>query len=145
MIRDILNKNLVTIAPNANCREIASLMDTRNVGSVLVVENGRLKGIITDRDIVVRCLSNSTVNLDKFSASDFMTTQLETIKETDGLFDCIAKMKKAHVRRIPVINDEGKAVGILSFGDILGLLSKEVESLAEAATPLGDVTQKEAA
>ena len=69
MIRDSLNKNLVTVSPNAKCREIATLMDTKNVGSVLVLENGKLKGIITDRDIVVRCLSNSNIDIDKFILS----------------------------------------------------------------------------
>lgn len=145
MIRDILNKNLVTVSPNAKCREIATLMDIKNVGSVLVLENGKLKGIITDRDIVVRCLSNSNIDIDKFTASDFMTSSVETIRDTDGLFDCIQKMRGAHVRRMPVLDSQGRCVGILSLGDILGILGREFDGLAQAATPMGDKFTKEAA
>lgn len=145
MIRDIVTRNLVTVGPNAKCREIAALMDDKNVGALLVVENGLPKGIITDRDIVIRCLSDPKLDIDQCRAVDFMTTALETVKETDGIYDCIQRMRIAHVRRIPVVDLQGKVIGILSFGDLLGILSKELYELTQATTTLGDTEVKKAA
>lgn len=134
MIRDMINRNLVSVNPDTPVREVASHMDSKNVGSILVLENGRPRGIITDRDIVVRCLSNSKKSIDDFKASDCMTDSVETVRENQGFYECIQKMRNSHIRRIPVVNDQGQAVGILSFDDILSVLSKELQELTEAAT-----------
>jgi CBS domain containing-hemolysin-like protein len=58
------------------------------------------------------------------------------VKDTDGLFDCIKKMHNSHVRRMPVVDEQGKACGLVSFGDILAILSKELVTVTEADTPL---------
>jgi CBS domain-containing protein len=53
------------------------------------------------------------------------------VKETDGIYDCIQKMRESGVRRMPVVDHEGKAVGVVSFGDLLAVLSEEFAALTE--------------
>ncbi|HAR41626.1 MAG TPA: CBS domain-containing protein, partial [Bdellovibrionales bacterium] len=57
-----------------------------------------------------------------------------TCRETDGVYDCIQKMKQAKVRRIPVVNGSEEVVGILSFGDLLSMLSREFSELVSTTT-----------
>jgi predicted transcriptional regulator len=73
-----------------------------------------------------------------------MTESLVTCYDTDGIFDCITKMKDAKVRRIPIVDKTGKAIGILSAADLLTVLAKEFDFLASAATIRGVFEQKAA-
>lgn len=138
MIGEIVNRDLVTVSRDTPIREVATLMESKDVGSVLVVENDIPRGIITDRDIVLRCISDSQVNIDDCKASDVMTDSIDVVPENAGLFDCISKMRDGKVRRMPVVDSQGKAIGILSFGDIMAVLTKELSFLALAATPVAD-------
>jgi CBS domain-containing protein len=136
MLRDIIgNQNLVTCEPDAKVNEVAQIMADRNVGAVMVLTGNKPRGIVTDRDIVLRCVAKN-VDVSDCTVEQIMSESVETVKDTEGLFDCIRKMHKAHVRRMPVVNDQGRAVGIVSFGDILAILSKEFVTLTEADTPL---------
>lgn len=135
MLKDILvNQSLVTVEPDAKVSEAARLMADKDVGAILVLTNGKPRGIITDRDIVVRCLAGN-LDVSDTTVENVMTESLATCKETDGLFDCIRQMNSAGVRRIPVVNASGKAIGIVSFGDIAKFLSKELELLTSHTTP----------
>ncbi len=133
MLKNLINFNLVSTEPNATLFEVAQLMKQHNVGSVVVIENQRPIGIITDRDIVVRCIADQ-VQLKDWAIRDVMTRSPRTVKETDGLFDCIQVMRDGEFRRLPVVNAQGRCVGIISFGDILAVLSKEFSTLTEATT-----------
>lgn len=136
MLRDFLNnQTLVTLDPNASVSEAARLMERKNVGTILVLTDGKPRGILTDRDIVVRCLAKN-IDVADCTIENVMTESLEVCKYTDGIFECIQKMKDAKVRRIPVVDDSGKAIGIISFGDLLGVLSKEFIDLTQTTTPL---------
>lgn len=136
MLRDILNhSDLVTVEPDAKVIEVAKLMERENVGCVLVLSEGKPRGLITDRDIVVRCIAKN-VDVSDCTVEQVMTESVETAKDTDGVFDCIRKMRDAGVRRMPVVDDEGKAVGIITAGDLLAMLSKEFATLAQGTTPL---------
>ncbi len=134
MLKDIVNRKLVTAEPSTKIFDIAKLMAHHDVGSVLVVDDKKIKGIITDRDIVMRCLAKS-VSLDDCSVESVMTPAPTTVRETDGIFDCIETMKSAKVRRIPVVDRSGEVIGIVSFGDILAVLSKELGELTKGTVP----------
>lgn len=135
MLRDILEEQeLVTCEPDAKVAEVAKLMADRNVGAVLVLTHDKPRGIITDRDITVRCVAKN-LDVNDTTVEQVLTESLETVEETAGFFDCIRKMREARVRRMPVVNDEGRAMGIISFGDLLGILSKELVALTSSTTP----------
>ena len=142
MLRDILGgQKLVTCEPDAKVVEVSRMMADHNVGTVLVLSNDKPRGILTDRDIVVRCIAQN-IDVEDCTVEQIMTESVETVHDTDGLFDCIMKMKRAKVRRIPVVDDAEKAIGLISFGDLLGVLSKEFVELTQTTTPLEEQGQR---
>jgi CBS domain-containing protein len=144
MLRDIIRGELVTVEPDMNVTAAARTMAERGVGAVMILNQGRPRGILTDRDIVVRCLARH-VDVDDCTVEQVMTESLESAKDTDGIFDCIQKMHRARVRRIPVVDGSGQAVGLVSFGDLLTILGRELNELTEGTTPPLDEELKSAA
>jgi CBS domain-containing protein len=114
-IRDLLKGDPVTVEASATVEEAAKLMDEKEIGNVLVVENGEVQGIVTDRDIVVRVIAKG--NGADASVREACTTDVETIEPDASLEDAIKKMEQGNVRRLPVVED-GKPVGVISLGDL---------------------------
>jgi signal-transduction protein with cAMP-binding, CBS, and nucleotidyltransferase domain len=134
MLKEIIRLSLHSVDHQTPVKEIAQLMKSKDVGSVLVCNpKGLPIGIVTDRDIVLRCVANG-LSLDRAKAQEVMTATVKTIREDAGLFECIRLMHDAKVRRIPVVDNQGMPMGIVSFGDILSILSKEFSSLIENCT-----------
>lgn len=134
-LENILKKNITYALPSSTVREVSEIMSTDNVGSVVVVKRGAPMGIITDRDIVLRCVSKG-LDPDATPAEQIMTRGVETATLEDGIYDIARKMKLAQVRRIVVIDSSGNTVGLLSFDDIFDLLSSELNDLREAVAPM---------
>jgi CBS domain-containing protein len=135
MLKEIVSRNLVAVEPDAKILDVARTMRDRDVGAVLVLTDGKPRGIITDRDIVVRCVADNLDFADT-TVENVLTESVHTVSENDGLYDVIHKMREAKVRRIPVVDRQGNAIGIVSFGDIIAIISKELVELGEAVTPL---------
>jgi CBS domain-containing protein len=121
-IRDLLNGDPVTVEASATVGEAAKLMDEKDIGNVLVVENDEVQGIVTDRDIVVRVLAKG--NGPDASVREAATTDLETLEPNASIEDAIQKMEQANVRRLPVVED-GKPVGVVSLGDLAQARDKD--------------------
>jgi CBS domain-containing protein len=87
-------------------------------------------GIVTDRDIVVAIVA---LGLDSavLTVGDIMGPELETVLEDQGVFETIYQMRRAGVRRIPVVNKQGYLVGIISIDDLIQLLAEEMSELAK--------------
>lgn len=134
MVKDFLKRQLLSVEPQDKVSDAAQLMEKENVGCVLVLDHQKPRGIITDRDIVVRCVAKN-INTDDCRVQDVMTDSLTTVRDTDDLLDCIEAMKKAGVRRIPVVNEEGNGIGLISLRDILSKLSREFSEVIQATTP----------
>ena len=130
MLMEIVNRDLVTVEPHQSVLEAARRMEERDVGCVLVLSNGKPRGLITDRDIVLRCVAHN-LDISDTTVENILTESLATVHLTDGIFDCIRKMREAGVRRIPVVGDDGKAVGIVTFDDFICILSQELSALTE--------------
>jgi CBS domain-containing protein len=114
--------------------EIAALMRDGDMGAVPVVENGRLVGIVTDRDIVVRCVADGK-NADT-PVSEAMTTEIFSVRPDDFVFEAVRLMGDKQVRRIPVIDDAGKLTGIISMADV----ALETEDELEIAETLEEIS-----
>jgi CBS domain-containing protein len=114
-IRDVMTQNPTTVEASATIQEAAQLMDKEDIGNVLVVENGEVQGIVTDRDIVVRVLAKG--NGADASVREACSTDLQALSPDDSIDDAIKKMEQADVRRLPVVEDN-KPVGIVSLGDL---------------------------
>lgn len=113
--------------------EVAQLMRSHHVGDLIVVDrcNGRLRpvGIVTDRDLVVEVLARR-VDPDSVTAGDLMTTALVTAQETEPVHDAIERMRARAVRRLPVVDDEGLLIGVLTADDVTELLAEELTEVA---------------
>lgn len=133
-LRNILSKELITCKPVTSVRDVAKLMKEKEVGAVLVIEEKRPVGIITDRDLTLRCLAESK-DISFMTAENVMSVAVETVSDDDGIYDVIQKMRRAWVRRVPVVNAMGEAVGLLSFDDMFELIADEVGAMKEVIRP----------
>lgn len=114
-VRDLLKGDPVTVEASATVEEAAKLMDEKDIGNVLVVENDEVQGIVTDRDIVVRVIAKG--NGPDASVREACSTDVETIAPDTSIDEAIQKMEQGNVRRLPVV-DDGKPVGVISLGDL---------------------------
>lgn len=121
-IRDLLKGDPVTVEASATVEEAAKLMDEKDIGNVLVVENDEVQGIVTDRDIVVRVIAKG--NGADASVREAATTDVEAIEPDASIDDAIKQMEQGNVRRLPVVED-GKPVGVVSLGDLAQARDKD--------------------
>jgi CBS domain-containing protein len=126
-------KKVVTASPDATLAEVARSMERHNVGSVVVTDNHRPVGIVTDRDVALE-LGARDGSLDMMVVR-IMTTPVETIPHNEGVFAATQSMLEHKVRRLAVVDDEGLLVGIVTFDDLLRLLSRELSNLSEGIAP----------
>ena len=134
-LRNLLKKDVISCTPDTTVKAVAELMDDKDVGAVMIVDSSKKPvGIITDRDIVIRCIAGGK-NCDNVKVKDIMTDGVESVSIDDGIFDVVKAMKEGEIRRVPVVDEAGKAVGLVSFGDIMALLGKEISDLSVPATP----------
>lgn len=114
-VRDVMTSDPKSVDADATVKDAAELMANENIGNVLVVENGEVQGILTDRDIVLRVIAKGQGG--DASVREAATSGVESLGPDDSLDDAIKKMEQADVRRLPVVED-GKPVGIVSLGDL---------------------------
>ena len=133
-ISEFCNREVVIVQRDDTVLEAARLMRQHHVGDVLVVEkrNGISVpvGIVTDRDLVVEIMAPELDQL-VITVGDIMAAELTTVKEGTGIFEAIQYMRGKGVRRLPVVNESGALVGILTLDDLLELLSEELFELAK--------------
>jgi CBS domain-containing protein len=115
-VSEIMTKNPVALSSGDAVREAARKMRDNDVGAVVVQDQGRLMGIVTDRDITVRCVAEGR-DPDDVRLAEICTPQVATLAPTDQIGHAIALMKENAIRRIPVV-ENGTAVGIVSLGDL---------------------------
>jgi CBS domain-containing protein len=132
-VGEICSREVVFARRGESLRLAAQLMREKHVGALAVVDerNGdRIPvGIITDRDIVLAVVAKG-LDADTLLVGEVMSSELLTARESDGISDCIARMRAKGVRRVPVVDARGALVGIVSADDCLDLLAEELSGLA---------------
>lgn len=132
-ISEICNREVIIAERDESALEAAKLMREYNVGTIVVVEarNGARVpvGIVTDRDLVVEIVA-AEVDPALIRLSDVMARELVTLKGSCGLFEGVQYMRGKGVRRIPIVDDDGSLLGIVTLDDLLGLLAEELNALA---------------
>lgn len=131
---EIMTKSVKTAASTMTLREVAAMMRDGDMGAVPVVDEGKLIGIVTDRDIVVRCVAEGKDA--STPVSDAMTTELFTVRPDDFAFEAIRLMGDKQVRRIPVVGSGGELAGIISMADV----ALEMEDEKEIAETLEEIS-----
>lgn len=132
--REIMTRNVKTASREMTLTEVARLMREGDMGAMPVVEDGKLIGIVTDRDIVVRAIAEGRDA--QTQIGDVMTTEIFSAKEDDFAFEAIRLMGDKQVRRIPVITESGELAGIIAMADI----ALEMEDEREIAETLEEIS-----
>lgn len=132
-VNAVMSKPVITISPQAAIAEAAALMRRHDIGALPVVAGGRLVGILTDRDIVLRALpvGGSAATVGAAMSPDPVTCRAED--DVDG---AAVRMSDEQVRRLPVVDRSGRLVGLISLGDIAENVSEEL-----AGQTLGEVCE----
>lgn len=132
-IKELCNRDLVTVGRDDTIFKAAELMRKNHVGDVLVVEKKHDKtsplGIVTDRDIVVEIVAPG-LDPKVITVSDIMLPHLTSIEEDAGVFGAIKLMTSKGIRRLPVVDKYGSLIGILTLDDLLLMMAKESFSIA---------------
>lgn len=133
-VGEICNREVIVIQRDATVVEAAKLMRQYHVGAVIVVEkrDGRQVpvGVVTDRDLVVEVVATE-LDENVITVGDIMAQEVFTIKESTASYEAIELMRRKTARRLPVVDETGELVGILTLDDALQLLSEELLDLAK--------------
>lgn len=116
-IREVMTSNPRTIEPSTPIVDAAKIMRDDNVGSIPIVEGDQLWGTITDRDITVRAVTEGR-DLQGTTVGEIASRDLVTIDPQQDLDEGLRLMAKHQVRRLPVVEDDGRLVGIVAQADI---------------------------
>lgn len=134
-ISDICIRGVVCIAPDASVLDAARAMREHHVGCLVVAErrdgDARPLGVLTDRDIVLAVVAPD-IAVDVLTVGDVMSPQPHTCREDDELFGVLQTMRRHGVRRLPVVDDDGRLTGIVSADDVIAAFGMEVTELARA-------------
>jgi CBS domain-containing protein len=133
---------VATVEADASCRDVADTLKARGVGSLVVVEDGKPVGILTDRDLMCRVIAAGR-DAGPTVARDVMSEPLISVAPDQALEHVVDAMAAQGIRRVPVLRD-GELVGIVSLDDLLASLSDELADLAEGARRGFRVAQRSA-
>ena len=122
-VRTILNQrpggNIYTVVPEQTVLSAAQYMKANNIGAVIVMRDGTLSGILSERDLLIK-VTGPGVDPRDLSVSKIMSPSVTIVSPDESWDDCLVKMGTAHCRHLPVV-DEGRLIGMISLRDILGV------------------------
>lgn len=121
--------DVITVTPETSLLAVASLMEEESVGSVVVVEEAKPVGIVTDRDLALRAFV-SGMDPEITSVGEIMTPDPIVLEGGMGLFEAMEFMRGRGVRRMPVVDENGMLRGIITVDDIIRLLVEELSCVA---------------
>lgn len=115
----------LTVSPKTTVRECLKLLVDNRVGCLLIEDNGKTVGIFTERDALLK-LGEKAAELSGRPISEFMTSKVESLPPTAKIAFAVHRMDHGGYRHVPVVNNEGKTVGIFSVRDILKYLTTKL-------------------
>lgn len=139
-LKDVMTMPVETIDPNTTIKEASDKMCSINVGALPVCENDRIVGLVTDRDIVVRCVANACDILTT-PVSQVMTRDVVCGFEEQSIKEAASVMQERQIRRMPVLDRYQRVIGIVSLGDLAvrarddRLSGETLERVSEPARP----------
>ncbi|MFA5688848.1 MAG: CBS domain-containing protein [Kiritimatiellales bacterium] len=119
--------DLITVSPESSVRDAIAKMAQKSAGTALVMEDGKLAGILSERDFIRKVYLKNKDGAE-VKVSDIMSADLTTVTPDTGLENCMESMTEKRIRHLPVIENE-QVVGIISIGDIVKFTIQEKEFL----------------
>lgn len=127
LVRDIMNKDVVTAKPDITVKEAAAIMTCHHIGSLVVLDNEKIVGIITERTIMVSIADGRDAELT--TIEEIMAKKVITIEPDKTIEDAVGLMAEHKIKKLPVV-DGDKLVGIITASDIIVVEPKLIESVA---------------
>jgi CBS domain-containing protein len=136
---DVMTREPACCEPGDSIKRAAGVMKQQDVGSVPVVESHeekKLVGIVTDRDLVVKVLAEGS-NVDRATVREAMTTNPASCRETDDVDEAVRLMSERQVRRMPIVDEQGRLRGIIAQADVATRVNRDqttgalVEAISE--------------
>jgi CBS domain-containing protein len=119
--QEYMTSPVITASTTDSVLDVAALMNKHNIGSVVIVDDKSLAGIITERDIIRKVVSEKK-SPESTNAKEIMTSTVVTVTEDASVMDISGEMKKHSMRRIVVVDENNKPIGIITSRDLIGLL-----------------------
>jgi CBS domain-containing protein len=127
--QEIMTKNPACCSPDTKLNQVARMMVEHDCGEIPVVDqSGNLQGVVTDRDICCRAVANDC-NTCEVSAHEIMSAPVMCVRMDTSVDECAHKMEQNMIRRIPVVDENGKCCGIVSQADIACKADGQIEEL----------------
>lgn len=137
-LSDIFSKQPIIVAPTDPLKSVVFLMQKHNIGAIVVAEEGRPVGIVTDRDMAI------ALGTQGFSpqspVEQVMSRHVVAIPDDAGILAATDFIRRCEVRRLPVVDRHDRLVGMVSLHDLLRILAKELSNLAEGIGEEATVT-----
>jgi CBS domain-containing protein len=135
-IRDVMTPDVRFVKPDTPVSDVAREMRDKDIGAVPVVESDRMIGMVTDRDIVVRCVATANGNIERVTARMAMSPRVLYCYEDQSVNEILDNMAEQQVRRMPVVSRDKRLVGVVSIGDLSQKAQgKSGESLKKISQP----------
>lgn len=126
-VHEFMSHPVETAKPDDSLLSAARAMKERNVGCVVVIDGGEIKGILTDRDIVIRVVCPD-LEPEEIRVEDVMTRQVVAIREDADIDFALNLMKNNRIRRLPVLNGSGQLIGIVSISDLARVIGRDTQN-----------------
>jgi len=132
-VRDLMHKGVEIMPPETSIAKLAKKMRELDVGAIPIGSNGKLIGIVTDRDITLRAVAGGK-DLSQLTAHDVMTKGVVCCRDTARLRDVVHMMEEKNIRRVPVTDEEENVIGRVALGDIsaAGRMTRKVMQAVSA-------------
>jgi CBS domain-containing protein len=128
-LNDVFTRNVVTAKPEETLAAVALKMQNHNVGAVVIVEEQRPVGMLTDRDIALAVAARGVSP--QSAAREVMTRHVLAVPQDTSIFTATKYIREREVRRLPIVDKDDRLVGLWSLDDLLRMLAKELYNLAE--------------
>lgn len=129
-IAELARSEVITVPPEALATHIAELMEEESVGSVVVVDDDRPIGLVTDRDLAMEVVARGT-EPSEVTAEEVMTPDPITVEKDAGIYGVLSLANDTDVRRIPVVDRDGGLAGIVTLDDFIVLLTSELDHISD--------------
>jgi predicted transcriptional regulator len=126
-VKDAMHPGVTWVGPETSIHELARKMRDEDIGAIPIGENDRLIGMVTDRDIALRSFTDGR-DVQTLTARDVMTSPIIYCRTSEDIGDAIRIMEDEGVRRLPVINENKRMVGMLALGDIADCAPRDMSA-----------------
>ncbi len=128
LIKEVMNRNVIAIKPETSVREAAKVMAKYHIGSLIILEEERIAGIITEGDILRKVIVEGK-DLDETKVREIMTEKVFMIEPDKTIDDAVKLMTEKKIKKLPVMEND-KLVGIITASDIMIVEPKLIEAIA---------------